>query len=136
LGRRFRALKLWFVIRSYGVNGLRAMLRKHIALAREFAGWIEESHDFELVAPVHFGLVCFRYHPNGVADSELDDLNRRLLARVNSTRRVHLTHTELGGRYVIRMAIGQRETEREHVADAWRLIGEAASSALARELTG
>jgi aromatic-L-amino-acid decarboxylase len=136
LGRRFRALKLWFVIRSYGVNGLRAVLRKHIALAKDFAGWIDESPDFEVVAPVHFGLVCFRYHPDGVADSELDDLNRRLLARVNSTRRVHLTHTQLGGRYVIRMAIGQRETEREHVADAWRLIAEAASPALRRELTG
>jgi aromatic-L-amino-acid decarboxylase len=136
LGRRFRALKLWFVIRSYGVNGLQSLLRKHIALAREFAGWIQASPDFELVAPVHFGLVCFRYHPDAAAGSELDELNRRLLARVNSTRRVHLTHTQLGGRYVIRMAIGQRETEREHVADAWRLIREAASPALGRELTG
>jgi aromatic-L-amino-acid decarboxylase len=129
LGRRFRALKLWFVIRTYGVSGLREILRKHLALAREFAGWIDQARDFELAAPVRFGLVCFRYRPEDVPVAELDELNRRLLARVNSTRRVHLTHTRLGGRYVIRMAIGQRETEREHVADTWRLLQEAVSPA-------
>jgi aromatic-L-amino-acid decarboxylase len=126
LGRRFRALKLWFVIRSYGVEGLRALLRKHVALAHELAGWIEEARGFELMAPVPFGLVCFRYRAENVADAALDDLNRRILARVNATRRVHLTHTELGGRYVIRMAIGQRQTEREHVEEAWGLIRETA----------
>lgn len=122
LGRRFRALKLWFVIRSYGVEGLRALLRKHVALARELAGWIEETPDFELMAPVPFGLVCFRYRPGGIADPALNELNHKLLARVNETHRVHLTHTELGGRYVIRLVIGQRQTEREHVAEAWALI--------------
>jgi aromatic-L-amino-acid/L-tryptophan decarboxylase len=128
LGRRFRALKLWFVIRSYGVEGLRAMLRKHVALARELAGWIEESPEFELMAPVPFGLVCFRYRPKGLAadDPAIDQLNRELLARVNATRRVHLTHTQLGDRYVIRVAIGQRLTERKHVEEAWALIREAA----------
>jgi aromatic-L-amino-acid decarboxylase len=126
LGRRFRALKLWFVIRSYGVEGLRALVRKHVALARDLAGWIQGTPGFELMAPVPFGLVCFRYRPEGTLDAQLDDLNRRLLARVNATRRVHLTHTELGGRYVIRMAIGQRQTEREHVEEAWQLIKEAA----------
>jgi aromatic-L-amino-acid decarboxylase len=126
LGRRFRALKLWFVIRSYGVEGLRALVRKHVALAREFAGWVQVATDFELMAPVPLGLVCFRYRPGKMADgSALDDLNRELLARVNATRRVHLTHTELGGRYVIRMAIGQRQTEWEHVEEAWRLVQEA-----------
>jgi aromatic-L-amino-acid decarboxylase len=128
LGRRFRALKLWFVIRSYGVQGLRALIRKHVGLARELAGWIEATPDFELMAAVPFGLVCFRHRPNGVPDAEVDDLNRRLLARVNATRRVHLTHTELGERYVIRMAIGQRETERQHVEEAWSLIRDAAKS--------
>jgi aromatic-L-amino-acid decarboxylase len=130
LGRRFRALKLWFVIRNYGVEGLRAVVRKHVALAHELAGWIENTPDFELMAPVPFGLVCLRYRPEGMPDYRVDDLNRRLLARVNASRRVHLTHTQLGGRYVIRMAIGQRETEREHVEEAWRLICEAALSAL------
>jgi aromatic-L-amino-acid decarboxylase len=132
LGRRFRALKLWFVIRSYGVEGLRRMLRKHIALARELAGWIEQAPDFEIVAPVHFGLVCFRYRPAGQSNTEVDELNRRLLAEVNSTGRVHLTHTMLGGRYTIRLVIGQRQTEREHVAEAWQLIQEAASPTLQR----
>jgi aromatic-L-amino-acid decarboxylase len=126
LGRRFRALKLWFVIRSYGVEGLRALLRKHVALACELAGWIGDTPGFELMAPVPFGLVCFRYRPKDLPDAEIDEVNRRLLARVNATRRVHLTHTQLGGRFVIRMAIGQRETERRHVAEAWRLIKEAA----------
>jgi len=130
LGRRFRALKLWFVVRSYGVAGLQALVRKHVALARELAGWIERSPDFELMAPVPLGLVCFRYNPPklGSDDVQLDELNRALLTQVNATRRVHLTHTRLGGRYVIRMAIGQRQTEREHVEEAWRLVQEAAES--------
>jgi aromatic-L-amino-acid decarboxylase len=126
LGRRFRALKLWFVIRSYGLEGLRALIRKHVALAHELARKIDEMPGFELMAPVHFGLVCFRYRPPGVSDQKADWLNRELLLRVNSTRRVHLTHTELTGRYVIRMAIGQRQSEREHVMEAWQLIQAAA----------
>jgi aromatic-L-amino-acid/L-tryptophan decarboxylase len=126
LGRRFRALKLWFVIRSYGVEGLRAIIRRHVALAAELAGWVDEAADFERVAPVPFGLVCFRYRPGGKSEQELDELNERLLKEVNATRRVFLTHTRLGGRYVIRMVIGQRATERRHVAEAWAIIREAA----------
>ena len=126
LGRRFRALKLWFVIRSYGVTGLQALVRKHVALARELAGWIEASPDFELMAPVPLGLVCFRYHPGELEGDRLDDLNRAVLETVNATRRVHMTHTRLGGRYVIRLVIGQRLTERKHVEEAWRLVQEAA----------
>ncbi len=124
LGRRFRALKLWFVIRSYGVDGLRAVVRKHVALARELAQWIEETPGFELMAPVPFGLVCFRYRPPSLAsdDPAVNELNRALLARVNSSRRVHLTHTELNGRFAIRIVVGQRLTEREHVEEVWRLI--------------
>jgi aromatic-L-amino-acid decarboxylase len=125
LGRRFRALKLWFVIRSYGVEGLRAIIRRHVALAAELAGWVDGSPDFERVAPVPFGLVCFRYRPAGRSEKELDSLNQRLLAAVNATRRVFLTHTRLGGRYVIRLVIGQRGTERRHVAEAWEIIREA-----------
>ena len=75
LGRRFRALKLWFVIRSYGVEGLRAIIRRHVALAAELAGWVDAAPDFERLAPVLFGLVCFRYRPAGVAEEELDRLN-------------------------------------------------------------
>ena len=126
LGRRFRALKLWFVIRSYGLDGLRRMVRKHVELARELADRIEASPVFELVAPVPFGLVCCRYLPPGEADpSVIDRVNRELLARINATRRVHLTHTQLNGKYVIRIAVGQRLTEREHVSEVWRLLQEA-----------
>jgi aromatic-L-amino-acid/L-tryptophan decarboxylase len=130
LGRRFRALKLWFVIRSYGVDGLRSLVRKHLALAQELAGWIERSSDFELMAPAPFGLVCFRYNPSGLNGDEIlvDDLNSRLLTLVNGTHRVHLTHTRLSGRYAIRLVIGQRQTERVHLVEAWRLITEAASA--------
>jgi len=126
LGRRFRALKLWFVIRSYGVEGLRAVIRRHVGLAAELAGWVDRAPDFERMAPAPFGLVCFRYQPAGKSEQELDGMNQRLLAEVNATRRVFLTHTRLGGRYVIRMAIGQRATEREHVVQAWELVREAA----------
>ena len=126
LGRRFRALKLWFVIRSYGVEGLRAVIRRHVALAAELAGWVDLAPDFERMAPVPFGLVCFRYRPAGKSEEELDALNERLLAEINAARRVFLTHTRLGGRYVIRLVIGQRATERRHVVEAWELVREAA----------
>lgn len=128
LGRRFRALKLWFVIRSYGVEGLRAMVRRHVALGEQLAGWIDAAPDFELMAPAPLALVCFRYRPAGVAadDPALDRLNCELLERVNRSGRVFLTHTTLGGRYVIRAAIGQRCTEREQVAELWELIRSAA----------
>ena len=134
LGRRFRALKLWFVIRSYGVTGLQALVRKHLTLARELAALIDASPEFELMAPVPFGLVCFRYNPPELRGEEsvLDEINSRLLALLNATRRVHLTHTRLGGHYVIRMAIGQRQTERDHVLEAWSLIKEAASELVLR----
>jgi aromatic-L-amino-acid decarboxylase len=125
LGRRFRALKLWFVIRSYGVEGLRAIIRRHVALAGELAAWVDAAPDFERLAPVPFGLVCFRYRPPGVAEAELDRLNERLLAAVNATGRVFMTHTRLGGHYTIRLVIGQRATERRHVEEAWGLIREA-----------
>jgi len=124
LGRRFRALKLWFVIRSYGITGLQALIRKHISLAHELAGWIDASPDFELMAPVPFGLVCFRYNPHKKDGDETDRINAALLARVNASRRVHLTHTRLGGRYVIRVVVGQRQTERRHVEEVWRLLQE------------
>ena len=126
LGRRFRALKLWFVIRSYGLEGLCALIRKHVALAQELAGWIEADPDFELMAPVPFGLVCFRYHPPGKSEEALDAMNARLLAAVNASRVRFLTHTRLGGRYVIRLVVGQRATERADVLAAWDALRDAA----------
>jgi aromatic-L-amino-acid decarboxylase len=127
LGRRFRALKLWFVLRSYGVEGLQALIRRHVALARELENWIREEPGFELMAPVPLGLVCFRYRPEGLSGPEVDDLNRRLLERVNASRRIFLTHTRLGGAFAIRLVVGQRTTERGHVAEAWRLVRDAAA---------
>jgi aromatic-L-amino-acid decarboxylase len=129
LGRRFRALKLWFVIRSYGVEGLRAMIRRHIELAKEFASWVESHPDFELLAPSPLGLVCFRCRPTTASfeESRLAQLNRELLARVNASGRVFLTHTNLAGQYAIRLAVGQRCTESAHVQEAWRRVREAAS---------
>jgi aromatic-L-amino-acid/L-tryptophan decarboxylase len=132
LGRRFRALKLWFVIRSYGVAGLQAMIRHHLALAQEFAGWLSQDVDFEVVAPVPLGLVCFRYRPAGYPAEQLDALNQDLLARINAARTVHLTHTRLGGRYVIRLVVGQRGTTREHVQAAWELIRASAATLSSR----
>ena len=130
LGRRFRALKLWFVIRSHGVTGLQALVRRHVALAHELAGWIEASPAFELMAPAPLGLVCFRYHPPEIEadDARLNELNAALMVRVNASGRVHLTHSTLAGRYVIRVVVGQRQTRREHVEEAWRLIQEAAKT--------
>ena len=122
LGRRFRALKLWFVLRSYGAEGIRAMLRRHLELARQFRAWVESEPHFELMAPSPFGLVCFRHHPDGLDDAALDRHNEALLSRINASREVYLTHTRLDGRYTIRMAIGQWQTTEAHVARAWELV--------------
>jgi len=130
LGRRFRALKLWFVLRSYGVSGLQEMLRGHITLGHEFASWVRAEPAFEVMAPAPVGLVCFRHRPSAIADDEaaLTYHNRTILEWVNRSGRVFLTHTTLDGRYAIRLAIGQRGTRREHVEEAWRLLREAAST--------
>ncbi len=121
LGRRFRALKLWFVIRTYGVEGLQNMIREHLGLAQIFKGYVEESPYFELMAPVNFSVVCFRLN-NGSSDEYLNIINEKLLNEVNDTGEVFLTHTSLGGRYTIRMAIGQRTTQERHVRKAWDII--------------
>ncbi len=115
LGRRFRALKLWFVIRHYGVEGLQHHIRQHVALAQEFAGWVQADARFEVVAPVPLNLVCFRL----VGD---DAANEELLARLNHSGDMYLTHTKLNGRYALRMSIGQTHTERRHVERAWAQI--------------
>ena len=126
LGRRFRALKLWFVIRSYGVDGIRAMVRRHVALAAELAAAIDAEEDFEVVVPPRLALFCFRYRPPGVDDpGALDALNERLLAALNDSGRLYLTQTRVGGAYVIRFCVGQTTTERRHVeaaGDAIRTI--------------
>ena len=119
LGRRFRALKLWFVIRHYGVEGLRDHIRRHVALAQEFVRWVQASPDFELVAPAPLNLVCFAHRAG-------DDFNRRLLERLNHTGKLYLTHTVLKARYTLRLCVGATHTELQHVQQAWELIQQCA----------
>jgi len=128
LGRRFRALKLWMVIRAFGAEGLAARLRQQMEMAREFAGWVDAAPDWERVAPVPFSLVCFRYAPAGTSEADREALNAAILERVNASGSAYLSHTKLNGRYVLRLAIGNMRTERRHVSDAWRLLREAAAA--------
>jgi aromatic-L-amino-acid decarboxylase len=128
LGRRFRALKLWMVIRAFGADGLAARLRQQMAMAREFASWVDTTPDWERVAPVPFSLVCFRFAPAGTSEAEREALNAAILDRVNASGRAYLSHTKLDGRYVLRLAIGNMRTEPRHVRDAWRLLQEAAAA--------
>jgi aromatic-L-amino-acid decarboxylase len=121
LGRRFRALKLWFVIRSYGVEGLQAFVREHLRLAQLFETWVAATPHFELMAPVHFGLVCFRLN-DGRDEASLARLNSTLRDRLNATGKLYLTHTALHGMFALRMVIGQRTTEERHVRAAWEMI--------------
>jgi aromatic-L-amino-acid/L-tryptophan decarboxylase len=122
LGRRFRGLKLWMVMRYFGAAGLRARIAEHIRLARLFATWIEADQDFELLAPVSLSLVCFRATPRGVPEHGLDGLNAALLDRVNASGRVFLSHTRLCGRFTLRLAVGHIRTAETHVASAWRVL--------------
>ncbi len=115
LGRRFRSLKLWAVLRCYGAEGLRAILREHIRLAGLFAGWVEESPDWELVAQRRFSLVVFRRDGS-------DEDNQRLVERVNASGEIFVTHTKLDGRYVLRLAIGNARTTEDDVRRAWDVL--------------
>jgi aromatic-L-amino-acid/L-tryptophan decarboxylase len=117
LGRRFRALKLWFVIRHYGVSGLQALVRAHVALAQEFAAWVRADSRFELAAPVPLNLVCFR-HRGG------EEVNQRIMDDLNASGRLYLTHTRLQDRLTLRLCVGQTRTERRHVEAAWEAIRE------------
>jgi len=127
LGRRFRALKLWMIIRAFGVDGLAARLREHCALARTFAGWIESSADWKLSAPVPFSLVCFRFAPRGLSEAEQDRRNEEIMHAVNEGGDVFLSHTKLRGRFTLRLAIGNIRTDESHVALAWQRLREAAA---------
>jgi aromatic-L-amino-acid decarboxylase len=123
LGRRFRSLKLWFVIRYYGVEGLRHHIRRHVELAQLFASWVEDDPNFQLAVPPPLNLVCFR-HNNG------DEVNQQLLESINQSGNVYLTHTKLDDRYTLRMCIGQTNTEEKHVRQAWDLIRSKTENAL------
>lgn len=125
LGRRFRSLKLWFVLRAYGQEGLIARLRDHMRLAQLFGEWVEESSDFEQMAPIVFSTVCFRAHPQGIVDETmLHKLNEDLLNAVNKSGQIFISHTKLNGRYTLRLAIGNIRTTERHIAQAWALLQE------------
>ena len=124
LGRRFRALKLWFVIRSFGLSGLRKRIREHIALANELASWIENHPEFEVLAPVSINLVCFRFNPSPrlYSEEEMEQINKGLMDRLNRSGEMFLTHTKLKGKFALRLCVGQTHTTREHVEKAWERI--------------
>lgn len=119
LGRRFRSLKLWFVIRHYGVGGLQHHVREHVRMAQEFASWVRQDARFELAAPVPLNLVCFR-HKGG------DAANQAIMDRLNQSGDLFLTHTKLNGRLTLRLSVGQTHTKQEHVERAWKRIREVA----------
>jgi aromatic-L-amino-acid decarboxylase len=130
LGRRFRALKLWMILRYFGQEGLASRIREHCRLARNFAAWVEESSEWELLAPVPFSVVCFRASRGieGETDDErearLEALNERLMEAVNATGELFLSHTKLNGAFTLRLAIGNIRTEESHVRRAWALLNE------------
>jgi aromatic-L-amino-acid/L-tryptophan decarboxylase len=115
LGRRFRALKLWAVLRCHGSSGLREHIRRGVALAERFEGWVAEDPEWELCAPRQFSVVCFRRKGD-------DDRNRELLTRVNASGDILISHSVLAGRYVLRLAVGQMHTTREDIEQAWQVL--------------
>jgi len=127
LGRRFRALKLWFVLRYFGREGIVARVRSHIAMASWFAESVQNTEGWEVVAPSPLALVAFRRVSADVAPEEADALNLRIMDRVNRTGRAFLTHTVLSQRVTLRLSIGNLKTTRAHVDEAWTLLQEAAA---------
>ncbi len=122
LGRRFRSLKLWFVMRYFGQNGLIERLREHCRLARLFANWVDDSPDFEMLAPVPFALCCFRACPQNVAN--LDSLNEKLMNSINASGKAYLSHTKLNGKFTLRLSVGSIRIEERHLRMVWDLLNE------------
>lgn len=122
LGRRFRALKLWFVIRYFGVEGMQNRLREHCRLARLFASWVEESPNFELMAPVPFALVCFRAIKPGASEEDLNTLNERIMNEINTSGEAYLSHTKLNGKFTLRLSVGSIRVEESHLTKVWDLL--------------
>jgi len=125
LGRRFRALKLWFVLRNYGTEGIRDTIRKHIVLAAALTLEMQNTRGFEILTPTRFSLVCFRYIPEGMTDeTEINNYNERLEKKLNATGKLYITHTKLNGKYTLRLVVAQTYVEEKHVREAWDLIKE------------
>ena len=136
LGRRFRALKLWFMLRYFGAEGMAARIREHCRLAQLFTGWVDGDPDWQRLAPVPFSTVCFRHRPAALAAREaapevaqaLDAHNEAIMAEVNRSGRIYLSHTKLAGRYTIRVTLGNLRASDEHVQECWTLLQQAAST--------
>jgi aromatic-L-amino-acid decarboxylase len=122
LGRRFRSLKLWFVMRYFGQEGLIERIREHCRLARLFANWVDDSKNFEMLAPVPFALVCFRACPKNVKD--LDALNERIMNEINASGEAYLSHTKLDGKFTLRLSVGSIRVEERHLQKVWDLLNE------------
>ncbi len=120
LGRRFRSLKLWMILRYFGQQGLAARIHEHIRLAQLFAQWVDDSPHFERMAPTPFSTVCFRAHPEGIDDEQqLEALNERIMSNINETGRFFLSHTKLHGQFTMRVAIGNLRTTGQHLSALW-----------------
>ena len=126
LGRRFRALKLWFVIRSFGIEGLQNKLREHIQITKIIETYIKNHKDFELLAPINFNVICFRYNPQNINKEELNLLNERLLNKINNTGEMYLSHTKLNGVFTLRLVIGQTYVNESHLETNWKKLTELA----------
>lgn len=136
LGRKFRALKLWFVIRYFGVEGMQARLREHCRLAKLFASWVEQSEDWELMAPVPFALVCFRVSERGLLartaveqagslrSEEVNALNERIMNDINASGEAYLSHTKLHGKFTLRLSVGSIRVEERHLEKVWKLLND------------
>jgi len=136
LGRRFRALKLWFVLRSFGAQGVRDRIRYHIALARTFGGWVDGEPEWLRLAPIHFSTISFRCAPAHLTGPEQDALNLEIMEQVNGTGEVFLSHTRLHGRIALRLSIGNLRTEERHLARSWELLRSHAAALVAPVPTG
>jgi len=130
LGRRFRALKLWFVLRNYGAEALRTMIREHIALGAQLAAWVDATPDWQRLAPTPLGLVVVRHVPPALAGNEeaIAAHNAAIVARINASGTAQVTQTTLGGKYAIRVAIGAFRTEERHVVGVWELLQASAAA--------
>jgi aromatic-L-amino-acid decarboxylase len=128
LGRRFRALKLWCVIRCYGISGIQEIIRSHIRLAKNLAQWISQETDFEIMAPAILNTVCFRYKPAGKDEEQINRINEKLNHALNDSGKIYLTHTILKNKYTLRMVTAQTNVTQEHVTKAWELIKKTARS--------
>jgi aromatic-L-amino-acid decarboxylase len=124
LGRRFRALKLWMILRSFGAREIRAHLTRHIQLAQQLASWVDAHPDFERLAPVPFSVVCFRWNPHGrsLSEADLDAGNVSLAERINRSGEIFFSHTRLKGRLALRIAVGHLRTGESHLRHAWELL--------------